>query len=296
MIAGVSKNKTSGWAERLCKELIAKAEELKTLENGNRYLSARRRHTFWQKSYQESQKLLEKERKLGGLQADIEHLEEELEGIVEDMKACSEQTGFGDMNQKIRGAKEFLSVVKPIAEQAKKVKKLERLDQAEYLFLQAIRTKAGKFNKMHGSMELTAARGMLAVERRQPVYDITCQAYAGTDPDLKNLKVKEVMDWWLELAGILYKMGLLMKSQKKMTEDRIKLLEVWVVKYAVLWQKKVTYKNPVFWKMHIMECCFVNFVIVTGMSGRSLAEGMENKHFQMAKLKAMMAPIVKTDV
>jgi uncharacterized Zn finger protein len=32
------------------------------------------------------------------------------------------------------------------------------------------------------------------------------------------------------------------------------------------------------------------------MSGRSTAQGMENKHFQMAKLKAMMAPIVKTDV
>ena len=105
------------------------------------------------------------------------------------------------------------------------------------------------------------------------------------------------MDWWLELAGILYKMGKLMKSQGKMTEDRIKELEVGVVKYAVLWRKKVSaYKNPAFWKMHIVECCFVNFVGVTGMSGRSSAEGMENKHFQMAKLKAMMAPIVKTDV
>jgi hypothetical protein len=43
------------------------------------------------------------------LQADIEHLEEELEGVVEDMKEYSKQTGFGDMNRKIRGAKEFLN-------------------------------------------------------------------------------------------------------------------------------------------------------------------------------------------
>jgi hypothetical protein len=144
-------------------------------------------------------------------------------------------------------------------------------------------------------MELTTARGMLAMECCQPVYDITCQAYAGADPNW-NAKVKEVVDWWLELAGILYEMGKLMKSQKKMTEDRIQMLEVLIVKYAVLWRKKITYKNPVFWKMHIMECCFINFVRVTGMSGRASAEGMENKHFHMGKLKAMMAPVVKTDV
>ena len=40
----------------------------------------------------------------------------------------------------------------------------------------------------------------------------------------------------------------------------------------------------------------MNFVRVTGMSGRASAEGMENKHFHMAVWKRLMAPIVKTKI
>ncbi len=52
MLAEISEVNTSGCAERLHKELIAKAKDLKMIENGNNYLSARHRHTFWQKCYQ----------------------------------------------------------------------------------------------------------------------------------------------------------------------------------------------------------------------------------------------------
>jgi hypothetical protein len=144
-------------------------------------------------------------------------------------------------------------------------------------------------------MELTAARGMLALEHRQAIYDVASQAYEGTDQE-RNLEVKVILDWWLEIAGYLFRMGELMKSQKKMTKTRLEELELLVVEFAVCWRKEITYKNPVFWKLHILECCFMNFVRLTGMSGRISAEGMENKHYHMAVWKRLMAPIVKTDI
>jgi hypothetical protein len=287
MLAKVCGDKT-GWAEKHKEAIVEKAKEIRVLEKSDNYLTARRKFNFWKKEYEVSLKVLEEAREERMDPDHIKYLEEVLEEAADNMKTSSISTGFGEMNRKIRGAKEFMTVL----EENKKTK-LEKLDQAEYLFLQAIRTKAGKFNKQHGSMELTAARGMLALERRKGIYDVASQAYARTDQE-RNVEVKGILDWWLEVAGYLFRMGELMKSQKKMTETRIEELQLLVVKFAVCWRKQITYKNPVFWKLHILECCFMNFVRVTGMSGRISAEGMENKHYHMAVWKRLMAPIVKT--
>jgi tetratricopeptide (TPR) repeat protein len=290
MLASVGGDKT-GWAEKLKQVMVEKARVIRDLEKSQPYLAARRTFNFWKKQYELSLKALEEAREAGEDPDHIKYLEEILEEAAEDMKTSSDSTKYGEMNRKIRGAKEFTTVLAA----AKKATKLERLDQAEYLFLQAIRTKAGKFNKQHGSMELTAARGMLALEHRKAIYDVACQAYELTDQK-RNLEVRAILDWWLEIAGYLFRMGELMKSQKKMTKTRLEELELLVVNFAVCWRKEITYKNPVFWKLHIMECCLMNFIRVTGMSGRMSAEGMENKHFHMAVWKRLMAPIVKTEI
>jgi hypothetical protein len=57
----------------------------------------------------------------------IKHLEEELEEAASVMKTSSDSTKYGEMNRKIRGAKEFSTVLA----EAKKASKLEKLDQAE---------------------------------------------------------------------------------------------------------------------------------------------------------------------
>jgi hypothetical protein len=142
-------------------------------------------------------------------------------------------------------------------------------------------------------MELTSARGMMALERREDVCSIVCQAFSETDPAM-SAKVEEIMHWWLDQAEHLYGMMLLLKSQKKMTPDRLHQLKRLTTKYSIGWRKMITYKNPVFWTMHIMECGFIPFAEITGMSGISSTEGFEHKHYIMAMLTALLAPMVNT--
>jgi hypothetical protein len=142
-------------------------------------------------------------------------------------------------------------------------------------------------------MELTSARGMMALERREDICSIACQAFSETNPDM-SAKVEVIIRWWLEQAENLYGMMLMLKSQKKMTRERLHELKRFTTKYGIGWQKMITYKNPVFWTMHIMECGFIPFGEITGMSGISSTEGFEHKHYIMAMLRALLAPMVNT--
>ena len=52
-------------------------------------------------------------------------------------------------------------------------------------------------------------------------------------------------------------------------------------------------KNPIFWKLHMLCCAFINFVEMTMMTGQCSAEGFENKHYFMRLSKILMAPIAQ---
>jgi hypothetical protein len=69
------------------------------------------------------------------------------------------------------------------------------------------------------------------------------------------------------------------------------------VEYGVAWRKNVTWKEtgPVFWKMHVMECCLIRFIEANGMTGLASTEGFEAKHYSLGKQRDMLMPIVKTD-
>ena len=123
------------------------------------------------------------------------------------------------------------------------------------------------------------------------IYDLARKAYA--DDPVANAEVEEIAEWWKGCASHLSEMGKLMKNQKKMTPECVKLLKKHLILFLVLWCDKVgEYKNLIYWKLHVLMCCFVNFCKVTGMGGRASAEGFENKHHLMAYLKAMMKPIL----
>jgi hypothetical protein len=89
------------------------------------------------------------------------------------------------------------------------------------------------------------------------------------------------MTWWLAIVGYLYVIVLLMKSQEKITPKRLQLLKKNLVQYTLKYRERVTWKNSIFWRVHISLCCFVNFCDKTGMEERALAEGFENKHYLM---------------
>ena len=143
-------------------------------------------------------------------------------------------------------------------------------------------------------MELTNNRGMKALERREEIASITSKAFEKSNPAL-NAQVKEVIAWWLQQADDLYEISTLMKSQKKFTPDRIQKLKRHVLRYGISWRKRVTWGKTVFWKMHTLECLFINFAIVHGlMGGRLSTEGFENKHFLVRRLKAMLSSMFST--
>jgi hypothetical protein len=107
------------------------------------------------------------------------------------------------------------------------------------------------------------------------------------------VKVKDIMDWWLQLANDLFEICNLLKSQSKMTPNRVKKQKYRIVQYGICWRKRVTWKCPIYWKMHTMECYLMNFVIKHGVVGQVSTEGFENKHHVMANPKMMLSSMVK---
>jgi hypothetical protein len=168
------------------------------------------------------------------------------------------------------------------------------LDEAQFIFRQSIRTEAGNYNKQHSSFELTAGCGMKAsmVERRANIFATTSPAFQESAPC--NAKVVFIMTWWRNVGQHIFELGRIINSQEKVNDQKLRELKSHIVEYCILCKKIVTWKNPVFWKMHQLMCSYIDFVEKTRMSGRVNAQGMENKHYVMGKLKFMMGRVINT--
>jgi hypothetical protein len=164
---------------------------------------------------------------------------------------------------------------------------LELLDEVEFIFHRALKQFSGAIKRQHG----TNGHGINALAKRHEIHRMVCKAYPGDHTCAA--KVKDIMDWWLQLANNLFEICILLKSQSKMTPNRVKKLKYHIVWYGIRWRKQVTWKCPVYWKMYTMECCLMNFVIKHGVAGQVSTEGFENKHHVMANLKMMLLPMVK---
>jgi 6-phosphofructokinase len=62
---------------------------------------------------------------------------------------------------------------------------------------------------------------MNALEHWEATCTLTCEGVKDDDVISKN-EVKEVMDWWLKMAGWLLEISKFSKSQKKVTDERLK--------------------------------------------------------------------------
>jgi hypothetical protein len=282
---------TGSWLEQHKDQAITKADALLKIEKSIDYRVAKTSYGQWNRKCNAKEKELKKAIDEQKSYEAIELLRTELQDLHERKASDSTERGFSLMNRKIRGAKEFKDIVQ-VKEDAKTWRKnLEKMNEGIFLFDQSIRTQAGNFNKQHGSMELTASRSLMAMEKRHAIHDTASKAFSGTP---KDAEMRDIMRWWLEIADHLYEIGLLMKSQELMTPDRLHSLKKNLVLYALKYRQKVTWKNSIFWKAHVSLCCFVNFCEKTGMGGRKSTEGMENNHYIMGLIKAMMQSIVST--
>ena len=215
---------------------------------------------------------------------DIDNYFKEFEEAASQRDELGRQNGYISMMKRIQGGQELKSLMVTFNKSKKK-----NFNKAAYIFMKAVKTFAGDFNKGHGVHELTNSLGIRALEQRQKIYDTVI---SGCD----DIRVAKVMDWWLNCANLLYHISLMLKSQDKLVEEDICKLKGLVVDYVCVWRNQLeTYikqnQNPIFWKMHMLCCGLIEFVEKTGMAGRCSAEGFENKHHVMNQIKRVMAPI-----
>jgi hypothetical protein len=202
-------------------------------------------------------------------------------------------SGHSQMIKKIKGASKFLSMIKG-KKTKEKIANLRGLTQTEYLFTKSIRNEAGKFNKQHGGLELTGRRNMLMLEdeARKRIKEIVSESYK--EDETINAKVRFIMEWWETSGYHLYRLGERMKDQQKVTPDKLHEMKFEFAHYLGLWYNMVTWKNPLYWKLHVVMCCFIPFAEKTGMGGRVAAEGFENKHFVARHQKELLDSIPQT--
>ena len=184
-----------------------------------------------------------------------------------------------------------------IVAKSKKGESDEAMGESQFIFTQAIRCQVGHFCKQHGGLTLTGNRSLSCFERRETISETTAKSWS--EDEAKNKKViATVKDYWEENAATLHELGLLMKSQEKFDDERLKRFDTLLVSFILNWIKysNEVKANPIYWKLHNMFCGLRQFAHLSGMIGRVSAEGFENKHVFMRKLKELMRPIANTRV
>lgn len=129
---------------------------------------------------------------------------------------------------------------------------------------------------------------MRGLEHRQKVHDLVTKELS------YSTAVKDTMTWWLKCAEILFEMSLIMKSQEKISDDKLLKLKELYSDYVNVWASHLkdnpntnpSEKNPIFWKLH-MKFHMISFAEATGMIGILSAEQFENKHYVMSQIKKL---------
>ena len=165
-----------------------------------------------------------------------------------------------------------------------------RMTKQAFLFRSAVRLYAGFFTKMHSSMELTGRRGIRMLGFREKVYKLVVN---GGYSDSTKARVTEVMDKWLGLAKEVHAISIICNDQAKQDDEEVAKFTNHVVNYLHLWRPYVGYKNPLFHKAHSLFCGLLATMKIYGMTGRLNAQGFENKHFEIARLKEILGRIAQ---
>ena len=139
-------------------------------------------------------------------------------------------------------------------------------------------------------MNLTGSRGTNVLEHCKKIHKLVCEGCHG---DENEADVRENMNTWLALSIELYPISKACNDQSKQTDTKHKKLEGHIAAYLKLWFPYITYKNPIYPKLHSLICGLIFFHGKYGMLGRVNAQGFENKHFQMRLIKYLLGRITQ---
>ena len=281
-------NIDSIWIDTKVTQAKEVLSQMKTLATNTEYRLTKSTLKDYVDAYVSAEKEYDKKMENNEDSADAEEFKDQL---AKDILKYAKDEGYIYTNAKLRGAKELEDLIGEMSGD----KKESDLNEAAYLFTTSVRNHCSQFNKQHGGLELTGTRSILLTEHAGAIADTTSQAYKITDPDA-NRQINEIMDWFKKVSSHLHPLQKMLKSQEKMAGDRLEEFKLHIINYTAEWMHGVTWKNPIFWKLHCLHCCMLQYVERTGMCGIESAEGPENKHSQMNGIRAMMAPIISTKV
>ena len=273
------------FTDKLVEDIEGYIAETKQISNSELYKQKRKESKSVDKEVEGAYRMYIDATKKKTPRDEIEQLRTDFEDLAaerEDMD--DEPKSFNEMSKKINGGEELADLLKDF----KKSKKKNSFNKAVFIFIKSLKLFAGDIYKGHGVSELSGMQGMRALEHRQEVYELVVRACENDE------QVVAIMQWWLECADLLYPLSCIMKSQEKLSDEKLKEFKDLLADYVRLWTTQLenyTTKNPVFWKLHMVLCGLVWFAEETRMIGLCTTENFENKHYVMSQIKKLMQPI-----
>jgi hypothetical protein len=141
----------------------------------------------------------------------------------------------------------------------------------------------------HETMELIGRRGILMLDVRQKINHFVVNGgfVHGTE-----VIVQEMIDAWLALLDEVHPISILCNDQSKLDDAKLAKLEGHFSAFIKLWIPFIGgYKNWQYYKLHTLTCGSIAFAKKYGMLGRTNAQGIENKHFELNRVREILSRI-----
>ena len=173
-----------------------------SLEKSLEFLDAKSKVNGAQKAVSNAYKNLKNAEKQNNEQL-IEEANQKCEDEVWNRDNISNRLKYYLTTRKIEGGKELKSLLESLEKSRKK-----DFTKAQFIFMRAIKTYAGDFNKNNGQLELTNARGIKALSFRNNIYDEVKGAF-NDDP-----YINEAMEFWHQLLNLLFEILVIFKVKR----------------------------------------------------------------------------------
>jgi hypothetical protein len=177
----------------------------------------------------------------------------------------------------VAGAKKMLEELKQYVESPKKPK-----GPAEFVFNRAVEAFGGvRYRAEHGGYELSNADGIKVLEVWDKIVGAVSLVYDCNGE--KGRRVLELMEKSKKIAGPLLTISRIIKSQQKITGERLAELKRCLRLFSIAWRQGFPARG-VWLKFHRLEHHIIQFIELFGMVGRVSEEGFESFHPLMNSL------------
>lgn len=125
-----------------------------------------------------------------------------------------------------------------------------------YVLWSSVEKVAGCFMLMYESMELSGRRYILMLKKQDIIHKNIVESKYGSKT---QQFVDEKMARWILLAYDMYNITDICHSQGKVDKTKLFVLKTHITFFVENWFPFVNYKNPIFWKLHMLICGLISY-------------------------------------